>query len=185
MQSIESIEYASGFKEYYNLSTDPYEMTSTPGSAPASVVDRLQRLKTCAGATCRSIENEDGGTPPPPPPDDTTPPKVESNVPADGATGVSPTVNVTAAFSEDMLSSSINGNTFKLSKKGSTTKLTATVSYEAANKTATLNPTNSLQRGVTYKAVVTTGAKDVAGNSLDQNSLTTGLQQKAWLFTVS
>src|SRR5215208_137695 len=62
------IEYASGFKEYYNLNTDPYEMTSTPGSAPASVVERLQRLKTCAAATCRSIEDEGGGTPPPPTP---------------------------------------------------------------------------------------------------------------------
>jgi Bacterial Ig-like domain len=51
--------------------------------------------------------------------------------------------------------------------------------------TATLDPTNSLKNGVSYKAVVTTGAKDVAGNPLDQNTTTTGLQQKLWLFTVS
>jgi Bacterial Ig-like domain len=50
--------------------------------------------------------------------------------------------------------------------------------------TATLDPTDSLQGGVAYKAVVTTGAKDVAGNSLDQ-SPTVGLQQKAWSFTTS
>ena len=73
---VKYIEYASGFKEYYNLSTDPNEMTSTPGSASASLVDRLQRLKTCAAATCRSIENEGGGTPPPS--DDTTPPRLPS-----------------------------------------------------------------------------------------------------------
>jgi len=48
---------------------------------------------------------------------------------------------------------------------------------------ATLDPNSSLRSGVTYKAVVTTGAKDAEGNSLDQDP-TTGLQQKAWLFTV-
>ena len=38
---------------------------------------------------------------------------------------------------------------------------------------------------VTYKALVTTGATDLAGNPLDQHSTTTGLQQKGWFFTVS
>lgn len=33
------------------------------------------------------------------------------------------------------------------------------------------------RRGVTYKAVVTTVAKDVAGNQLDQNPTLSGLQQ--------
>jgi Bacterial Ig-like domain len=42
-----------------------------------------------------------------------------------------------------------------------------------------------LARGTKYKAVITTGAKDVAGNQLDQNTTTAGLQQKAWTFTVS
>jgi len=37
----------------------------------------------------------------------------------------------------------------------------------------------------TYKAVVSTGAKDLAGNALDQNPTLSGLQQKAWTFTVS
>lgn len=83
-----------------------------------------------------------------------------------------------------MLVSSINGNTFKLTRKGSTTQLPATISYDAATDTATLDPTSSLQRRVTYKAVVTTGAKDLAGNSLNQNSTVTGSPQMAWLFTV-
>jgi hypothetical protein len=83
-----------------------------------------------------------------------------------------------------MMSSSINGTTFKLFKKGSTTKIGAAVSYDGATKKATLDPTNNLRLGTTYKAVVTTGAKDLAGNSLDQISTTTGLQQKTWLFTV-
>jgi hypothetical protein len=76
---------------------------------------------------------------------------------------------------------------FKLfnKKKGSNTnKLSARVSYNAATKQATLDPTTSLRRGVTYKAVVSTGAKDVAGNPLDQNPTKAGLQQKVWTFTV-
>ena len=79
-----------------------------------------------------------------------------------------------------MLASSINGTTFKLFKKGSITKIDATVSYPDPNSppyTAKLDPTNSLRSGVTYKAVVSTGAKDLAGNSLPQ--------QYRWLFTVS
>jgi Big-like domain-containing protein len=51
-----------------------------------------------------------------------------------------PTTNVTATFSEDMLASSINATTFKLSKKDSSTKIAATVSYGAAADTATLDP---------------------------------------------
>lgn len=80
--------------------------------------------------------------------------------------------------------SSINGQTFKLFRKGSTTKVGASVRYSAGTHMATLNPTNSLERGATYKAVVSTGAKDLAGNQLDQNSSLSGLQQKVWFFTV-
>jgi N-acetylglucosamine-6-sulfatase len=169
------IEYASGFKEYYNLASDPYEMISTPGSASAALVDRLQRLKACAAATCRSIENEDNNTPPR---------VLRSTVPADGATGVSPTVIVKAAFSEDMDPATINGNTFEVFREDSTTKLAATVISYDATDTATLEPRDSLQSGVTYKAVVTTGAKELAGNPLNQNTTKTGAQQKAWFFTV-
>jgi Bacterial Ig-like domain len=108
---------------------------------------------------------------------DTTAPTVISTVPGPGATGVSPTINnVKATFSEAMMASSITGQTFMLFKNGSTTKIAAKVSYDPSTRTAKLNPTNNLQRGVTYRAVLTTGAKDVAGISL--------VQQKEWLFTV-
>jgi len=109
----------------------------------------------------------------------TGPPSVIRTSPTANATGVVPTTDVTATFSEDMLVSSINGTTFKLFKKGSTTKIAAKVSYPDPNSppfTAILNPTDSLKSGVTYKAVVTTGAKDVASNPLTQ--------QYRWFFTV-
>jgi len=115
---------------------------------------------------------------------DTTPPKVTSTVPGNGGE-VGPAVNVKATFSEKMDTNTINGQTFKLFKKGSTTQIAAQVSYSVSTRTAKLDPTNNLRRGVTYKAVVSTGAKDLAGNQLDQNTKTTGLKQKVWYFTVN
>jgi Bacterial Ig-like domain len=124
-------------------------------------------------------------TPDPPPPDnDTTPPRVTTTSPKANAKAVAPTVNLKATFSEDMMASTINKSTFKLFKKGSTTKVSAAVGYDAATDKATLNPTKALQKGATYKAVVTSGAKDLAGNPLDQNTAKAGLQQKRWVFTV-
>ena len=121
----------------------------------------------------------------------TTAPKVKSTVPGPNATGVAPGANITATFTEAMDAintdgdpSTINGTTFKLSKAGTTTVIAAVVSYDATAKKAILNPNANLQLGTKYKAVVTTGAKDLAGNRLDQNSSLSGLQQKAWTFTI-
>jgi hypothetical protein len=111
------------------------------------------------------------------------PPSITKTDPGANATGVSTTTNVTAYFSEEMMSSSLNGKTFKLFKKGSSTKIGAGVTYFPDDKAttdtvearATLDPTSSLQSGVTYKAVVTTGAMDSVGNPLPQ--------QYMWFFT--
>jgi len=61
---------------------------------------------------------------------------------------------VKAAFLEEMQIPTINATTFKLFKKGSTTKVAAAVTYDGAagNSTATLDPANPLKRGATYKA---------------------------------
>lgn len=128
-------------------------------------------------------ESHVGGADWQPKPPDTTPPSVTSTVPKANADEVAPTANVRAFFSEVMQPASVK-NAFKLFKKGSTTQIAAVVSYAAATDKATLNPNNNLRRGVTYKAVVTTVAKDVTGNRLDQDGSTTGLQRKVWYFTV-
>jgi arylsulfatase A-like enzyme len=166
------IEYGDGFKEYYDLQADPFELTNSynANSPPADLASRLQALKDCAGAACRAHEWDT---------------QVISTTPEANATAVAPTASIKAIFSEDMMPSSISNQTFKLLEQGSTTKIAATLTYQASTDTATLEPSTSLRSGVTYKAVVTTGAKDVAGNPLDQNTTKTGLQQKAWSFTVS
>jgi Zn-dependent metalloprotease len=125
---------------------------------------------------------------------DTTPPKVSSTSPANNVTGIAPTANVTATFSEAMDASTtdgdastINGTTFKLVRlnaDGTTTRITAAVSYAAATNKAKLDPASNLSSGRTYKATVTTGAQDLAGNPLDQNPNVVGNQSKSWKFTV-
>lgn len=121
-------------------------------------------------------------------------PRVSSTSPANRAMGVAPTANATATFSEAMDAittdgdaSTITSTTFKLLRlnvDGSTTKVTASVSYDASNKTATLDPASDLSSGATYKAVVTKGAQDLAGKFLDQMPATEGNQNKSWKFTV-
>jgi hypothetical protein len=133
-------------------------------------------------------------TVPPPGPTDTTAPWVTITSPEHTATGVAPSANLTATFSEKMDPAYITNSTFKLFKlntDGSTTQVTnVSMSLSTDGLKATLDPfesptTTHLAKGTTYKGVITTGARDEAGNQLDQNTTTTGLQQKAWSFTVS
>ena len=54
------IEYGDGFKEYYDLNADPYELRNLVyyGEVPPTdLPTRLQALKGCAGDTCRTAEN--------------------------------------------------------------------------------------------------------------------------------
>jgi Tol biopolymer transport system component len=127
-------------------------------------------------------------------PADTTPPKVMQTSPAKGETKIAPGVNVTATFSEAMDASTtdgdastINGTTFKLVRlnaDGTTTRVTAAVRYVATTKKAILDPASNLSSRRTYKATVTSGAQDLAGNALDQNPNIAGNQSKNWKFTV-
>ena len=127
-------------------------------------------------------------------PTDTTAPRVTNTSPKHTATGVAPSANLTATFSEKMDPLSITKSTFKLFKlnpDGTQTQITnVTVALSTDGLVATLNPfgmstTTHLARGTKYRGVITTGAKDVAGNQLDQHPTIDGLQQKAWSFTVS
>jgi hypothetical protein len=173
------VEYDTGERELYDVGADPYQERSMPRAGNeqlyASLEARLSNLRDCSGGGCRTAEWTT----------DATAPRVASTVPGANASGVAPTTNVTATFSEDMRAASINGTTFKLFERGSTTQVTASVIYSASTDKATLDPTNFLRRGVTYDARVTTWARDLAGNRLDQSSSVAGPQQKSWSFTVS
>jgi subtilisin family serine protease len=130
--------------------------------------------------------------------DDVTAPKVISTVPPANAKGVAPGANITATFSEAMDPKTVvttptdpanpnvgTSTTFKLMKAGTTNQIGAVVTYDPNTKKAILNPNANLRRGTKYKAAVTTGAQDLAGNPLDQDQdPSNGLQQKGWSFTI-
>lgn len=100
---------------------------------------------------------------------DTTPPTIVSTSPANNATGVAVDTSITATFSENMDSSTINTSTFYI------VGISGTVSY--SGNTATFKPLTNLNYNTTYTAVITTGVKDVAGNAMTSDYI--------WSFTTT
>jgi Domain of unknown function (DUF4082)/Bacterial Ig-like domain/Bacterial Ig domain len=112
------------------------------------------------------------------PPADSTPPQVSSVAPAAGSNAAAPTTDVTATFNEAMAAATIDGARFQL-RNASRNAVAATVSYDAASKTATLHPTAALSYGASYTAVVqggSGGVTDLAGNPLAAD--------RTWSFSV-
>ena len=107
---------------------------------------------------------------------DTITPTVSSVNPADGATGVSiDSPGVSVSFSEPVDRSTITTSTFALTNSRTNNAVTGTVALDAAGTTATFTPSQNLAYSTIYKATITTGVKDVAGNAL--------LSEKTWTFT--
>ncbi len=82
-------------------------------------------------------------------------------------------------FSEEMDATTISEGTFEHTEQGGP-DLSAQVSYDAASRTATLNPNPDLKLQTTYVATVTggdEGVKDTAGNPLAANV--------NWIFTTA
>jgi hypothetical protein len=112
-------------------------------------------------------------------PPDNTPPTVTSTQPTNNATGVAPGANLTATFSEAIDPASITTSTVTL-RDPSNNIVPAAVSYDAASRTATLNPNATLANNTNHSATISGGAngvKDSAGNTLANNhnwNFTTG-----------
>jgi hypothetical protein len=100
---------------------------------------------------------------------DTTPPTVTGATPNNGSTNVSTSATASVTFSEAMNASTITSSTVRLLDGG--TQVSASVSYNATSRTATITPTAALNNSRTYTISVLGGAsgvKDVAGNALAQ-----------------
>lgn len=98
-------------------------------------------------------------------------PVVNSSTPAAGASSVLTTTSVTAQFSEPVDPASINGTTVEL-RDAASALVNATISYNAATRTVTLQPATALLNGTTYSFIIKGGAsgvKDLAGNALANN----------------
>ena len=100
---------------------------------------------------------------------DTTAPSVISTSPTNGTTNVAIGSAITATFSEAMNATTLTAATFTVSG------VTGTVTYTGT--TVTFTPTSPLAYGTTYTAMITTGARDTAGNALATNA--------TWSFTTA
>jgi probable HAF family extracellular repeat protein len=107
---------------------------------------------------------------------DKTPPTVSGVSPANGATNVRRNTSVTADFSERMDPATLTKSTVTLVKSGTTTLISATVSYNDSTKMVTLKPSSNLAARTKYTAKLTGGVKDLAGNALSNAPYT-------WNFT--
>ena len=94
-------------------------------------------------------------------------------------TGVARNTNVSATFSETMDEASVKAaGTVKLvlvDKKGKTTPVAASVTYNPATRIVTLDPATNLGSKATYTVTITTAAKDKAVNAL--------ARPETWAFT--
>jgi N,N-dimethylformamidase beta subunit-like, C-terminal/Domain of unknown function (DUF4082)/Bacterial Ig-like domain/Bacterial Ig domain/Purple acid Phosphatase, N-terminal domain len=103
---------------------------------------------------------------------DVTPPTIISRTPANGASAVPSTSDVTATFSQAMDPTKIDGSSVFLQGPGGS-PVAATVSYSAAQQRVTLDPTAALQGSTTYTATIKGGpggVADLAGNPLSADS---------------
>lgn len=155
-----------GFKEVHPIRQQKYDAT-------VERANPVQLSETCKSSPCETTDG--GGTSPG---DDTTAPQVTSVKPTDGETEVNRRASVTATFSEDIDSSTLTTSTFTLVKDGTTTPISARVSYDSASRTATLKPSSRLDANTTYTATLSTAIKDKAGNTLDCSN-----NKCSWSFT--
>ena len=110
---------------------------------------------------------------------DTIPPLISFTSPTGGATGVSVTGFISATFNKNIDPSTVTNTTFIL-KDNTNTPVTATVSYTAASRSATLIPSSPLNFTSVYTATViggSAGVKDTSGNALAADT--------SWSFTTS
>lgn len=107
----------------------------------------------------------------------TTKPEIVSTVPANAAKDVALNQAVSATFSEAMNPLTITSGTFQLTGPGAAL-IDATVTYNPLTFIATLTPAAPLADTTTYIATVTSGAADLAGNSLGDTGA-----PNPWTFT--
>ena len=96
---------------------------------------------------------------------DTTGPTVSSQTPLDNATSTAVTVSPVLTFNEALDASTVNGATVQLRNYSDNAAVSATVSYNSASTTVTIDPIASLANSTQYY-LYAVGVKDSAGNAL-------------------
>ncbi len=112
---------------------------------------------------------------------DTIPPSIISRSPSSGATGIATSTPVTITFNEAVDPATVTTSTVEL-RTPTNTLVTATLAYDSASRTATLQPDAALVASTVYTVTVRGGAtdprvKDLSGNALAANT--------TWSFTTA
>jgi len=148
---------------------DPYDNLTVGTTYLTRVTTGVK--DTAGNAMSSQYDNSTGFTPA-----DFTPPTVSSvSTTADNQSAISLTDNITVTFSEAMDNTTVTANTDNTSCYGtigvSSDNFSSCLQMSSApassdNITFTLDPSDNLTAGATYKTRVTTAAKDTAGNAL-------------------
>ena len=111
---------------------------------------------------------------------DTASPTVTLTDPLDGEIDVALNQPIKVTFSESVDPDTIDDQTFKVAKNTGGELALGTVTYDAITRTATFIPTANFVASIIYKATIASSVKDLAGNSLDGNTLE---EDYVWTFT--
>jgi len=159
-------------RAYAGTATSPALTAPAGGTATSLIVTGLANgtsytfdvVATNSGGTGPASAKSNAVTPTAP---DTTAPTVSAQTPAANATKVSRTANITATFSEAV--QGVSGTTFQLTNAATGAAITATVTYNATTRVATLDPSATLALKTQYRVTLvggTAGIRDLAGNPL-------------------
>lgn len=91
-------------------------------------------------------------------------PVVSGRSPAAGAVNIGRTANVLVTWNENVRSTTVTTATVRLQDTVTGSFVTATVTYSASLRLATLNPSVTLAARRTYRVYATNGVRDAAGN---------------------
>ena len=108
--------------------------------------------------------------------DANSPPRVILTSPGDASTGVAVDASPVAVFSRTMNAATITSTTVSLRTQAGVV-VPSTITYNAATRRVTIDPTASLALQTTYVARITTGAQATDGTPLEA--------QAQWTFTTA
>jgi hypothetical protein len=109
-------------------------------------------------------------------------PRVISASPARGAHGVRIGKKVEVRFSEPLRRASLTSSSVRLLRRQGSRPVAATLTYRKGSRRVILDPLARLHRARSFRVVVTTSVRDVAGDRLDQNPTKAGRQAARWTF---
>lgn len=101
--------------------------------------------------------------------DDVTPPSVINSTPADGATNVAIDSSISVTFDDDLNASTVNATNITLT--GGVTPPQIAVSYNNAERRATIVPNAPLDNDTLYTLTLSSSIADTSGNTLSQTTI--------------